>query len=93
MKIPSHSFKSLNLFGNNLPPQLSAPKKFNGWLGSGLADLLGREIYEGHIVQFNDSSKCTITFTDGMFFCEGHGALGLYHDSIEIVGHVAEDQL
>ena len=68
MKTPLHNFKNYCRYVDNYkPPRWS----FDGrtcWLGSGLPDKRGQEIFEGDIVIFGEHElKGTVIFRDAMF--------------------------
>ena len=89
MNIPVHSYKTLKKFGNIT--RVSAPVKFNGWLGSDIYDKNGREVFEGDIVNINGTPAGAVYFREGAFRAGGM-LLKDYNDGeIEIVGHISED--
>lgn len=65
----------------------------SGWLGSGITDQNGREIFEGNIVR-NCFNTAEVTFHDGAFWLDGDLLATFKRDcsELEIVGHIAEEQ-
>ena len=98
---PTHHLKKfVKCSGNDKPADFHITEE-RGWLGSGVTDCNGVEIFEGDIVQcwIDESNPLeaindVVTFTDGMFvlgddprLCIGSiGAL-----DIEVVGHIATE--
>ena len=66
------------------------------WIGSGVKDSNGKEIFEGDIIKFPDNKRYTIEFQNGMFFI---GNRAILHDfcldpqGIEVVGHITEEDV
>ena len=99
MKEPVHRWKNYWHYANNSkPPRWS----FDGqpcWLGSGVNDINGREIYEGDKVVFGEhDTEGVIVFKDAMFQI-AHGdkftVLGKCQGfiDVEVVGHIKEANL
>lgn len=90
MKEPDHKVKRHTVpFSNKQKPYWSE-HTVHGWLGSGLTDCNGVEIFEGDIVKFGDGEIFTVTVEDGCFYV-GDNLLGDFHFPPEIVGHIAEE--
>ena len=60
------------------------------WLGSGLTDKHGYEIYEGGIVKLKDGKTYAVVFAEGMFTLD-NAPLKLFAGEVEVVGHIAEE--
>ena len=90
MKEPVHKFKWFIRYADNYkPPHWS----FDGrecWLGSGIKDINGREIFEGDIVLLKDGKTYPVVFAEGMFMLD-NAPLKLFAGEVEIVGHIAEE--
>ena len=85
---PSHNLKIFVKYNANEKPVASFITNASGWLGSGVTDCNGVEIFEGDIVKFGDGEIFTVTFEDGCFYARDN-LLGDFHFPPEVVGHVA----
>lgn len=94
MKSPIHRWKQFITYADGRPPHWT----FDGkpcWLGSGVIDLNGVEIYEGDRVSVQGHKQpYTVTFADGKFWL---GDMQYYltyfrNSKLEIVGHITEEQ-
>lgn len=95
MKTPLHHFKECYLCKKLRLTHVIHGSRF-GWLGSGINDINGQEIFEGDIVKFGEHDlKGVIVFKDGMFQI-AHGdkftILGKCKDfvAVEVIGHIEE---
>ena len=60
-----------------------------GWLGSGVKDYRGQEIYEGDIIN-DEGDLSVVTFKDGSFWAFEQ-ILEHFDHAVTIVGHVATE--
>lgn len=85
---PEHNYKLP--YTNSRDEGLWLTHHFSGWLGSGITDCNGVEIFEGDIVKFGDGEIFTVTFEDGCFYVRDN-LLGDFHFPPEVVGHIATE--
>ena len=66
---------------------------FAGFIGSGVKDKHGREIFEGDIILL-DGKKFVATLDEGSFIIKNNNGEFYYLEPLlgEIVGHIAEEQ-
>ena len=86
---PAHRMKKFVRYAGNEKPSCSYLTNARGWLGSGVTDCNGVEIFEGDIVKGGGSSF-KIFFKNGAFFGEDETPLFVMDTAdLEVVGHVA----
>lgn len=91
--MPTHNVKWRYSYEGDKQPRWATDTLIIEWLGSGVKDCEGVEIYEGDIVQL-DGRRYTIEFHDGSFFI-GKG----YHleqfsidpSGLKVIGHIVEE--
>ena len=87
---PTHRLKKFVKYAGNDKPADFHVTEERGWLGSGITDCNGVEIFEGDIVKFEDGETFTITFKEGAFYI-GDDLLGDFYILPEVVGHIATE--
>ena len=100
MKVPIHRWKERVTYGEGFNGK-SAHWTFDGkpcWLGSGVKDKHGREIFEGDIIRhgFTDrEDTAVVTFQNGAFYFAFYFGDKTYPEvspkfasSFEVIGHV-----
>ena len=100
MTNPTHRLKKFVKYAGNEKPADSYVYDASGWLGSGVTDCNGVEIYEGDIVNVHSCFEREKVFTYLVIFQDGKLALengnGIYAferpASLEVVGHVATEE-
>lgn len=98
MKTPFHRFKNAycSVVGVGKPDSWSFCE-FYGWIGSGITDKYGREIFEGDIVQIETFEKetATVVFHDGAFWL-GNRLLkdlpAICYPTLEVVAHISMEE-
>ena len=99
MKEPTHHVKRrLKQFDGSY--FWTKPADFYGWLGSGVVDCKGREIYEGDIVKYVGEdflgvapagTTSTVIFAHGGFWAFTLALVNFNDGGLEVVGHIAEE--
>ena len=95
---PVHRLKKFVKYAGNEKPSYSYLTDADGWLGSGVKDKNGKEIFEGDIVIL-DNQRGVVRFANAQFYIDRDGddtvpfTLNcLCSPFLEVVGHVAEEQ-
>ena len=89
---PEHNYKLP--YKNSRDKGLWLTHHFSGWLGSGVKDINGVEIFEGDIVRHEIWEKdMPVTFHDCAFWLGDTDCPLCYQfgTALEIVGHIAEE--
>ena len=97
---PVHHLKKFVKYAGNEKPTDSYVYDASGWLGSGVKDCNGQEIFEGDIVNVHSCFEREKVFTYLVIFQDGKLALengnGIYAferpASLEVIGHIAEEE-
>ena len=90
MKTPVHRYKTFVRYADN---SKSSYWSYDGrlcWLGSGIEDKHGKEIFEGDIVKLRDGKTYPVIFAQGNFTIDT-ASLVLFEHACEVVGHVEEE--
>ena len=87
---PTHHLKKFVKYSGDDKPADFHVTEERGWLGSGITDCNGVEIFEGDIVKFGDGEIFTVTFEDGCFYVRDN-LLGDFHFPPEVIGHIATE--
>lgn len=94
---PAHRMKKFVRYAGNEKPASSYITNASGWLGSGVKDKHGVEIYEGDLVIL-DNQRGVVRFANAQFYIDRDGDDNvpftlnrLCSPFIEVVGHVAAE--
>ena len=92
MKEPVHNVKRQVKRNLDKSYHWADPFQVYGWLGSGVKDVNGNEIFEGDIILL-DGKKFVATIDEGSFIIKNENGEFYYLESLlgEIVGHIAEE--
>lgn len=97
MQTPTHKIKNIIVYGDGSRPPRVSRQSVKGFLGSGVLDENGVEIFEGDIVrhyELGTELESVVTYHEGCFFLK-HRLSGIesslyeYIGVIEVIGHVA----
>ena len=97
MKEPDHKVKRHFVpFSNKEKPHW-VEYPVHGWLGSGVKDCNGVEIFEGDLLADRDGELSEVVFVDGKFMASPfshHGWIPLADiaDALEVDGHIADGE-
>lgn len=93
MREPDHKVKRhfVPLSDKGKPHWVEYP--VHGWLGTGVTDCNGQEIFEGDIVR-NCFNAAVVEFKDGSFYVNGELLSTYAREDVElkVIGHVATEK-
>lgn len=100
MTNPTHRLKKFVRYSGNGKPDDYYVTEERGWLGSGVTDCNGVEIFEGDIVKYSgvrfsfplSGKKGTVQFSEGNFVLFALSLIFFERDKIEVIGHVATEE-
>lgn len=90
---PTHHLKKFVKYSGDDKPADFHVTEERGWLGSGLYDRNGKEIFEGDCVRiyYVGREVCeTVTFDYGCLYLDGEALVDFSPEQLEVVGHIAE---
>ena len=90
---PTHRLKKFVKYSGNGKADDYHVTKVRGWLGSGVTDCNGVEIFEGDIVR-NCFNAAVVEFKDGSFCVNGELLSTYAREDVElkVIGHVATEE-
>ena len=93
MKEPDHKVKRHIVPFSDKQKPYWIENPVHGWLGSGVTDCNGKEIFEGDRVRiyYVGREVCeTVTFDYGCLYLDGEALVDFSPEQLEVVGHIAE---
>lgn len=87
---PVHNLKRFVKYKGDEKPQSFYTTDTHGWLGSGVFDKNGVEIFEGDRVKAPDRTIWIVEFRKGALLIDGE-PIAEYGNTLEIIGHVATE--
>lgn len=93
MTNPTHRLKKFVRYVGDEKPTSCYITDANGWIGSGVKDINGVEIFEGDIILL-DGKKFVATIDEGSFIIKNNDGEFYYLEPLlgEVVGHIMEGE-